>query len=183
MKSKYLIVAALEEESQGLFEKLPNSNVIYTGVGKVNAAIELMSSYIPNRKAIINLGTAGCFFPSDIGKVFQVYRFLQKDLDLRFAKEDREILLKNQTLFEIKTCATSDSFVSDFDQHSLCDMEGYSLARVAAYFQAPFISLKYASDSGNIENWKKSLPDASKALYEAGSKMIKFLEKFPPLNY
>ena len=61
VEKKPLIVCALEVETQGL---LKDYDVLYTGVGKVNATFELTrkfgkyGSYIPY-DSVINYGTAG----------------------------------------------------------------------------------------------------------------------------
>ena len=55
---KYVLVVALEEELEGLNGVY---NVLYTGVGKVNAAITL-TKYLtenPDIDLVINYGTAG----------------------------------------------------------------------------------------------------------------------------
>ena len=182
---KYLIVAALEEESQGLFEKLPNCNVIYTGVGKLNAALEL-TFCISSPRAVINLGTTGGNL-LDVGHVFQIHRFIQNDIDNRFTnKEDLEINLKKFTnKFITKQCFSADKFYEKdtYGIPSLFDMEGYALARVCSIFDIPFISLKYVSDTGSIEEWKKSLPIAAEALYKAALALIEELDKKPLNNY
>ena len=59
-----LIVIACKEESEGLFETL-NTNLIFTGVGKINAAYYLTkkleemkyNNNVP--KYVINLGSCG----------------------------------------------------------------------------------------------------------------------------
>lgn len=189
MKTKYLIVAALEEESQGLFEKLPNSDVLYTGVGKLNAAINLMfCPKIEIYKAIINLGTVGCRFHTDIGKILQISNFIQNDIDPNFARDsDHSFSMKILTRqFQTRICGTQDIFTEGFENYhlnDLADMEGFALARVTEIFRIPFLSLKFGSDSGSLENWKKSLPEASQALYEAGLKLIQELDEFPTLQY
>ena len=64
MALSILTVIALPEESQGVFEA-ENTDILYTGVGKINAAYQLTRALIERRYAgistdlVINLGTAG----------------------------------------------------------------------------------------------------------------------------
>ena len=101
-----LIVCALEQETQG---QLDDWNVLYTGVGKINATYkltELFGTYHSkpairrNYEVVVNYGTAGSR-ELLIGELVDCTRFIQRDMDATqfgFFKgqtpfEDSEIVL------------------------------------------------------------------------------------------
>ena len=101
-----LIVCALEQETQG---QLEDWNVLYTGVGKINATYkltELFGTYHSkpairrNYEVVVNYGTAGSR-ELPIGELVDCTRFIQRDMDATqfgFFKgqtpfEDSEIVL------------------------------------------------------------------------------------------
>ena len=79
IKNRTLILVAVREE---LSEKdLPNFNIHYTGVGKINAAFqtsEFINEYSPTQ--IINYGTAGSL-NEELKGLVEVTRFFQRDMD------------------------------------------------------------------------------------------------------
>ena len=85
-KKNVLIVSALEVETQG---QLEDYRVLYTGVGKVNATLELTKvlqkahlHYLPPMpKLVINYGTAGS---RKIKKkqLVDCTKFIQRDMDV-----------------------------------------------------------------------------------------------------
>ena len=83
LNKKILIVCALEVETQG---QLEDYDVLYTGVGKVNATYKLTThfgkygSYIPY-DLVINYGTAGS---RKIKKktLVDCTKFVQRDMDV-----------------------------------------------------------------------------------------------------
>jgi adenosylhomocysteine nucleosidase len=105
-KDDILIVCALEQETQG---QLDDWNVLYTGVGKINATYkltELFGTYHSrpairrNYEVVVNYGTAGSR-ELPIGELVDCTRFIQRDMDATqfgFFKgqtpfEDSEIVL------------------------------------------------------------------------------------------
>src|ERR1700730_13813286 len=81
-----LIVMALEVESQGMFERA-GIPVLYTGLGKVNAALALMRALQAYRHAgqglplVLNFGTAGSHHLKS-GSLVGCHRFVQRDMDV-----------------------------------------------------------------------------------------------------
>ena len=77
-----IIFSALPEEVKGL--PLQNYEVILTGVGKINATRKL-TEYIQNESfvgPVINYGTAGKASDKvEVGKVYSVNEFIQRDMD------------------------------------------------------------------------------------------------------
>jgi Nucleoside phosphorylase len=91
-KEDILIVCALEQEVNGeLDDYLPDPRqIIYTGVGKVNATGQLTERlhsshlhYLPLMpKLVINYGTAGSR-DLPIGELVDCTKFIQRDMDVR----------------------------------------------------------------------------------------------------
>ena len=180
MKSnkRILIVCALEVETQG---QLDNWDVLYTGVGKVNAAITLQErfgkygSHIPYDR-VINYGTAGS---RKIKKktLVDCTKFIQRDMDVTglgflrgetpFEKEPPVIIDFSQYKNPIgrnATCGTGDCFVEDKSQYygEVVDMEAYSLAKICNKRNVPFVSYKYITDGADEqahEDWEANLAD------------------------
>lgn len=179
-KKAPLLVFALEQESQNLFI---GYNVLYTGVGKVNASYALMN-HLQNNEApshIVNLGTAGSRAHKP-GTVINATSFVQRDMDVRalgfeqfqtpFSPDPAKLEygLKLDKI-EHGTCGTGDNF--DTGEHALLfdvvDMEAYALALIAQRQSIPFLCLKYISDGANDDanhDWNEALERAAKALKE-----------------
>ena len=127
-------------------EKAPlGVDVIYTGVGKVNAAIkttEILKDLSPSETIVINFGSAGS---SDykIGELIKCLQFQQGDIDTKqFAKKyvtpfDDIIYPKLEagilTFGNSDVCFTTDTFQSN-TKRSICDMEAYSIAKVCKIY-------------------------------------------------
>ena len=181
-KSHILIVSALEVETQG---QLEDYRVLYTGVGKVNATLELTKvlqkahlHYLPKMpELVINYGTAGSR-ELPIGELVDCTTFTQRDMDVSGMG-----FMKGQTPFENLVpiildydhvqfnpigkklrCGTGDNFVqTDKDTYSdVFDMEAYALAKVCHHYDVPFISFKYVTDNANEHSagdWKDNCSD------------------------
>jgi len=181
-KSDILIVCALEIETQG---QLDDWNVLYTGVGKVNATLKLTQRlhsshlhYLPKMpELVINYGTAGSRKIKK-GHLVDCTKFTQRDMDVTGMG-----FIKGQTPFENLTpmildydhvefnpigkklrCGTGDNFVqTDKDIYSdVFDMEAYALAKVCYHYDINFISFKYITDGADEqshEDWEENLAD------------------------
>ena len=179
LEKKILIVSALEVETQG---KLKDYNVLYTGVGKVNATYELTKhfgkhgSHIPY-SLIINYGTAGS---RKIKRktLVDCTKFVQRDMDvtgLGFMRgetpfeQDPPVIIQQQNIEfnpigRNATCGTGDNFVEDKTNYygEVVDMEAYALAKVCYLYDVPFISFKYITDGADEqahEDWEANLAD------------------------
>jgi len=166
-KKNVLIVSALEVETQG---QLEDYRVLYTGVGKVNATLELTKvlqkahlHYLPPMpKLVINYGTAGSR-ELPIGELVDCTKFTQRDMDVRGMG-----FMQGQTPFENDVpvildydhvefnpigkklrCGTGDNFVQDNKEiySDVFDMEAYALAKVCYHYDINFISFKYITDN------------------------------------
>ncbi len=181
-----LVVMALEMESQGLFAA-SGVAVLYTGIGKVNAAHRLTRALTEERArsgrlpTVVNFGTVGS--PKlAAGSIVSCRRFVQRDMDvsgLGFALgttpfEDVPAELEFPPLFpELPeaVCGTGDRFetgmpVVDCD---VIDMEAYALAKVCHLEGAPFGAVKFVTDGANGNagvDWHENLPRAAQAFVE-----------------
>tara|TARA_A100001011_G_scaffold396876_1_gene496189 strand:+ start:662 stop:1270 length:609 start_codon:yes stop_codon:yes gene_type:complete len=178
-KLDILIVSALEVETQ---DQLNDYEVVYTGVGKVNATYELTSYFAKCElydgdypKLVINYGTAGS---RKIKKktLVDCTKFIQRDMDvtgLGFMKGETPfesdppfvIQTQHQVFNPINrnaTCGTGDNFAEDKSQYygEVVDMEAYALAKVCYNHDIPFISFKYITDGADEqahEDWEANL--------------------------
>ena len=192
-----LIVCALEQETQG---QLEDWNVLYTGVGKVNATYKLTKRFgsyhsFPavrrSHSLVINYGTAGSR-ELPIGKLVDCTKFIQRDMDvtgLGFMKHQTPYESPNEMVIRYRTeppsplfnpigknytCGTGDNFVESLEKGDsnidVFDMETYALAKVCRYYEVPFISFKYITDGAN----ESSPKDWEDNLSEGNTK---FMEK------
>jgi len=171
-----IVVIALEAE---LPQELPDGYYkIVTGVGKLNAAIELCTriAVMPNSiTEVIYYGTAGIVSKKPlIGQLVRPDVIIQRDMlaepqaprgVVPFEQGDTAgpILLNTDTNI---TLGTGDSFVMDtdpwFDYASidLVDMEAYALAKVARRYNIPFKCYKYVSDFADenaADTWQENV--------------------------
>jgi adenosylhomocysteine nucleosidase len=184
--SKLLVVMALEVESQGLFAER-GVEVLYTGLGKVNAAYRLARALAEHRArhgelpTVVNFGTVGSPTLS-AGSVVACRRFVQRDMDvsgLGFALgttpfEDVPAELEFAPMFpELRegVCGTGDRFETGKPQVvcDVIDMEGYALAKVCHLEGTQFGAVKFVTDGadGNAGvDWQANLPRAARAFVE-----------------
>jgi adenosylhomocysteine nucleosidase len=191
---KTLIVSALEIETQG---QLDDYDVLYTGVGKVNATFELTrkfgkyGSHIPY-DLVINYGTAGS---RKIKKktLVDCTKFIQRDMDvtgLGFMRgetpfeQDPPFIIQQQNvefnpIGRNATCGSGDNFAEDKSQYygEVVDMEAYALAKVCYLYDVPFISFKYITDGADEqahEDWEANLANG---IVEFKEKVLKGLNE------
>ncbi len=204
-----LIVCALEQETQEElndwlpFTDNPVWNVLYTGVGKVNATRKLterFSSYQSkpavrrNHELVINYGTAGSR-ELPIGELVDCTKFIQRDMNavqFGFMKgqtpfENDVPLILDSTHIEFnpiqkhQVCGTGDNFVDNIeDEHSMIDvfdMEAYALAKVCHYYYVPFISFKYITDNANEHSPKDWEENLANGIIEFKDKILSDVER------
>jgi adenosylhomocysteine nucleosidase len=180
-----LIVMALPVESQGLFQRA-GVPVLFTGLGKVNAALGLMRALRDYRHAkqplplVLNFGTAGSrHLPG--GSLVGCHRFVQRDMDVSGIGfplgvtpfEDVPARLEFPVVFEElpqALCGSGDSFDTGIARlHSeVIDMEAYALAKACLLEGALFGCAKYITDGADTaaaEDWQRNLPAAATAFW------------------
>ena len=168
-KQDTLILVALESELPK--ENIPQWNVQYIGVGKVNAALAVCrfnQKFKP--KVILNFGTAGSL-RDDLTGLVEATSFYQRDMDARPMG-----FLLGQTPFEDDTCiafgrdgvscGSGDSFVTSEPElmTDIVDMEAFALAKFAIQTDLDFHCFKYISDGADNEapkSWKENVINSS----------------------
>jgi len=180
-----LFVFALEQEAGNHFS---NVRLLFTGVGKINAAYRLTKEISGNKPDIIvNLGSAGSNV-FERGAVVCCTRFVQRDMDAAgIGCEKYETPFSNigpnlDYGIEIDElpkgiCGTGDNFEIDHSvpDYNVVDMEAYSLAYIAAQEQIPFLCLKYISDGadeGAAEDWTTMVEHAANALKQVVDRLM-----------
>lgn len=181
-----LFVAALAEEVQGLLERA-GADVVYCGVGKVNAAYRLTRALAEARALgrnvdlVVNVGSAGSSkFATH--SVVECTVFLQRDMDVRplgfqigetpYDSSPAEIQVdKRFHDLPAGRCGTGDSFemAGAALACDVVDMEAYALAKVCLLESVAFSSVKYITDGSdhNAHNdWVANTPKAA-AAFEA----------------
>lgn len=174
-----LLVFALEQESANHFDEY---NVLYTGVGKVLAAMSLSQALAEQKPSVvINLGTAGSKSHAT-GCVVNPTTFVQRDMDVtalgfeayQTPFTDMPAVLRYGTRLEAvpeAACGTGDSFSVQESfgggLYDVVDMEAYALASTCRHYDVPFLCLKYISDGADgaaTQDWQEALEHTSMAL-------------------
>jgi adenosylhomocysteine nucleosidase len=172
----------MRQEAGGLFDGLP-SPVLYTGIGKLNAAYRFTKEIVRQRPALVlGLGTVGSRRYAQRTLV-ECTRFLQRDMDVTPLG-----LPHGHTPFDAvpgpidvparfpdlpaATCGSGDLFVSGHDARDsdVVDMEAYALAKICLLEGLPFATLKYVTDSADASayaDWRANLPHAAAAFLQA----------------
>ncbi len=186
-----LIVFALESEAQGFFSAY---HTLFTGVGKINAAYQLMLGLTAWKEKngrlpslILNLGSAGSSLFRK-GTLVNCTQFIQRDMDVtafghtRYAtpNEDSSPVFSAGLRCEPYpqgVCGSGDSFSTDGKMHgwNVVDMEAYALAKVCTGQNIPFCCLKYITDGGDEDAtgaWDNALAPMAQALLKAAQKII-----------
>jgi adenosylhomocysteine nucleosidase len=142
---------------------LPGVPVVYTGVGKVNAAIaaaHCIQQYRP--RLLLNFGSAGRVRPGPQG-LLEIGRVLQRDM-LAEPLAPRGTTPFHDGPHALESgqsglvCATGDSFVTGPDPWfsaqgvDVVDMELFALAAVCERSSVPWRALKFVSDDANTES-------------------------------
>lgn len=175
-----LIVMALEDEGQGLLEKL-GYEVLYCGVGKVNATYHLMrrlSDTIRPVGQVLNLGSAGSHRFST-GELVAADKFVQRDMDLTGLgfelghtpfESDPMMISVPRYFADLPhgVCGSGDSFLQNLCpvNSDIIDMEAYALAKVCLRESLPFACAKYITDGADksaSKDWQTNLADAAQA--------------------
>ncbi|MCW3162328.1 5'-methylthioadenosine/S-adenosylhomocysteine nucleosidase family protein [Chryseobacterium oryctis] len=174
--SETLFVFALDSEAGKEFD---DKNKLITGIGKVNAALELTKQIYSKRpQLIVNLGSAGSKTFGK-GEVVCCTKFIQRDMDVRglgFAKYETPLsgipplLEYGISLNGLKegVCGSGDSFEMNHseDDYNVVDMEAYPLALIAMKEKIPFLCLKYISDDAGddaADDWSVQVHLAAEA--------------------
>ena len=174
-----LILVAIEDELKR--SDLPDHQIEYIGVGKVNAVfntLNVIEKYSP--KQIINFGTAGSLDEKIKGLV-EVSKFFQRDMDaspLGFElgqtpfEKDIEITFGREGV----TCGTGDKFVTSAPRlkTDIVDMEAFAVAKVCRLKNIDFRCFKFISDNADYEakdDWVDNISLGAKLFIEKVSNL------------
>lgn len=189
----FVVAMAMREEDSGVLTGA-GVPVLFTGLGKVNAAAALARHLATLRIAgaapglVVNFGTAGS--PRfRTGELVACRRFVQRDIDLTplgFPRghtpfDDHGGALEFDPVFRHlseATCGTGDNFETaarglDCD---VVDMEAYALAKVCRHEGVGFACAKFISDGADHDaarDWR-----ANVAL--AAHRFLELLDHLPP---
>jgi adenosylhomocysteine nucleosidase len=161
-----VIIMALKEEAPVLSHY---KNVVFCGVGKVNAAAttaEIIQFFRPTR--IINFGTAGGI---TVGSgLHRCGRFMQRDMlcePLGFkagqTPYEEEIVID---IGEGLLCSSGDNFVTGgVTNADLVDMEAFAIAKICKTRLIDFMCYKYVTDSADsnaAKDWNEMVAEGEK---------------------
>ncbi len=170
MTHAFVVIAALESEIKAN-SMPPHIPIVYSGIGKINAAIatfQAIQRYQP--QLIINFGTVGKINPALSGLVM-INKVLQRDISAEplaprgivpLSSKPNEFLAKSDGY----VCGTGDNFVT---QHNpwliekgvdVVDMELFAITAISYEHNINWISYKYISDAANEESgheWSKKV--------------------------
>ena len=161
-----IIIVAIKDEAPNLAKY---KNVIFCGVGKVNAAIaatEVMQFFNPQR--IINFGTAGGI---TVGPgLHKCGSFIQRDMlcmplgfEIGQTPYEDDIIIKTG---DGLLCSSGDNFVTEkVNQGDVVDMEAFAIAKVCKLMSVNFLCYKYVTDSADenaSKDWKQLVSEGEK---------------------
>jgi len=164
---KFILFVALESEFPMEFAPR-NFELYYTGIGKVNAAFKatnILSNKNPLDYIVLNYGSAGTNFLNK-NTIHKCTKFQQSDIDARPLAASQGITPYDESIYpqipsiiefsdEGKLCSTADSF-QETPLSEIVDMEAYAIAKVCKILNFPFVSYKFISDDGNLDDWKNN---------------------------
>jgi adenosylhomocysteine nucleosidase len=168
--SRVFIVAVPDEVNSQ--KEILGSPVIFSGVGKINAAMAAYQALRAGYKEIINIGSCGSMKlpPGQLVKVGQVFQ----DIDATplseygytpYEDDSKKIVLDvnfNTTCFTTdyfydgnQRIKYSENYLKMVDECSIFDMECFAIAKVCKRFDMKFNSYKWVSDDGDASSWKE----------------------------
>ena len=170
MKNQILIITALKSELNSAALP-PGVQVVYSGVGKVNAVIatiKAINQFQPT--LLINFGTAGKTNP-DVHGLISISTVIQRDMMAEpLSPRGRTPFCDRPFAYESAsgqyTCASGDSFVTSHDPWladqnvDVVDMELFAIAAAAHEYKLPWLSFKYITDEANessAADWKEKV--------------------------
>ncbi|MBT8536934.1 5'-methylthioadenosine nucleosidase [Polynucleobacter paneuropaeus] len=179
MKKKIVVMVALERELNP--EILPTDiPVIYSGVGKVNAAVATFNAIIEfNPDLIIHFGTVGKITASLSGLI-PISSVVQRDMNAEPLAPRGVVPFSNKpnqyaSNVEGYVCGTGDSFVTQQDDWleqngvDVVDMELFAIAAVAFEHNISWLSYGYISDAANEsagQEWSNHVNEGEKLFIE-----------------
>jgi adenosylhomocysteine nucleosidase len=184
MSGKILVLAAINDELDKA--RAPEGvEVVYCGVGKVNAASAATLSLLVLRPTlVINYGTAGKINEKPGGLV-EVAHVVQRDM-LAMPLAPRGRTPFSSDLDRLSSghgdviCGTGDSFVTSSDPWltennvDIVDMELFAIAHVCERHAIPWRAFKFITDDANdlaAEHWTAKMADGQELFWETMKKL------------
>jgi adenosylhomocysteine nucleosidase len=186
MTGKILILTAIDTELSK--SRAPSSvEVIYTGVGKVNAAsITTLALLTLRPTLVVNYGTAGKITKTIHGLV-EISHVIQRDMMAM------PLSPRGQTPFSPEfdclssghgnaICGTGDSFVSAADpwlienKIDVVDMELFAIAHVCARHGIPWRAFKFITDEADdnaADHWNEKVSHGEELFWDAMQTLLK----------
>lgn len=170
MNKVFIVAVADEVNIQGKILDIP---VMFSGVGKTNAAITATMAFSLGYTEVINIGSCGSL-NLPVGEIIKVGQVFQ-DMDATpldeygstpFEPSSKQIILDAKSPY---TCFTTDYFYDNsqlskyspfylemIKKCSIFDMECFSIAKACKRFGIKFSSYKWISDGGDHSHWKEN---------------------------
>jgi adenosylhomocysteine nucleosidase len=186
MSGKILVLTAIDTELDKA-RVIDGVEVIYTGVGKVNAAsATTLALMVLQPRLVINYGTAGKINEALHGLV-EVAHVIQRDMIAE------PLAPRGRTPFSPEfdrlssghgevTCGTGDSFVTITDPWlvengiDIVDMELFAIAHVCQRHGVPWRAFKFITDDANdfaAEHWTANVADGQHLFWDAMKWVLK----------
>jgi adenosylhomocysteine nucleosidase len=159
MAHKILLLTALESElSTGAAPA--GVEVVFTGVGKINAASAATAAILRSRPdLVVNFGTVGKINPARHG-LLEIAKTIQRDMLAMPLAERGVTPLSDEPAayfsgFGDAVCGTGDSFVTAPDawlaasQVDVVDLELFAIAHACHRYAIPWRAFKYITDDAN----------------------------------
>lgn len=184
MSGNVLVLAAIDDELDKA--RAPDGiEVIYTGVGKINAASAATLALLALRpRLVVNYGTAGKIHKMHNGLV-EVAHVIQRDM------MPMPLAPRGRTPFSPEIdrlssgrdgviCGTGDSFVTAPDpwlvenEIDIVDMELYAIAHVCQRHALPWRAFKFITDEADdnaADHWQDNVKAGEDLFWDAMTRM------------
>jgi len=180
MTGKILVLTAVDDELDKA--RAPDGvEVIYTGVGKVNAAsAATLACLVLRPSLVINYGTAGRINQTLSG-LLEVSEVIQRDM-MAMPLAPRGRVPYSPELDRLSSgetgvvCGTGDSFVTTTDpwlienKVDIVDMELFAIAQVCRRHSLPWRAFKFITDDANDlahQDWVANVKDGESLFWDA----------------
>lgn len=179
MTTNILILTALASELRDTSAP-PGATVIYTGVGKINAAATTTAAILQHRpRLIVNFGTAGKVNLAVHG-LLEIADVIQRDMQAMPLAPRGVTPLSDEPVSLASghghaRCGTGDSFVTASDDWLLqqgvdvVDMELFAIAHTCHRYNIPWRAFKYitdAADENAADHWNDNVHRGADLFWE-----------------
>lgn len=180
MTQKILVLTALASELNAAAAPA-GVGVIYTGVGKINAASTATAAILQHRpQLVINFGTAGKINP-DLDGLLDIASVIQRDmLAIPLAARGITPLSDEPSCYASghgnARCGTGDSFVTASDpwlveqEVDIVDMELFAIAHTCHRYGVPWRAFKFITDAADddaADHWNDNVHRGATLFWQA----------------